>query len=221
MTAQDALRCLEVEAGADAAVLRRAFHAAVKASHPDRPGGDAARLRAAVEAYRLLQPRSSPQPASPPPRRRAAVLEITPAEAVTGGRRSLPGADGGDAAVLLPAGLRAGDRVRVAGRLLTVTVRGNGRMSVIGDHLCITVAVAPGLLRTGGRLTVTTPQGVRAFWVSGRDGARGLARLAGEGLPARGERPRGDLFIRLKPAASDVETPAQSKLRQFMADWAA
>jgi len=41
---------LGVDAAAGDEVLRRAFRAAVKASHPDRPGGDGERLRQVIEA---------------------------------------------------------------------------------------------------------------------------------------------------------------------------
>lgn len=220
MTAQQARAVLGLDARTDAIALRQAFNAAVKASHPDRPGGDPARLRAVVEAYRLLQ--AGPPPPEPPSTvvARAARLVITPTEAVLGAVRCLARAQGG-ATVRLPAGLRAGDWVQLGGRLLAVSVKGCGATSVLGDHLCITVSVEPALLRTGGRVGLATPKGARDLWISAADGPRGLARVRGEGLPARGGRPCGDLFVRLTPAAAEAESPAQTKLRRFTADWAA
>lgn len=217
----DALSLLGLDAGADAARLRQAFHAAVKASHPDRPGGDAARLRGVIDAYRTLQARPSPPPPGAVVERRTARLILTPAEAMVGVVRRLAASGGGDLMVRLPAGLRSGDWVQVGVSLLAVMIKGDGEASVIGDHLCITVAVEPSLLRIGGRVAVATPSGAKDLWVSAGDGARGLVRLRGEGLPARGGRPRGDLFVRLKPASTAAESPAQSKLRRFTADWAA
>jgi curved DNA-binding protein len=66
----EALDLLGLPPAADGETLRRAFNVAVKAAHPDRPGGDHERLRLVIEAYRLLQlrppvPNPSPAPASP------------------------------------------------------------------------------------------------------------------------------------------------------------
>lgn len=58
-----ALNLLGLPPAADGETLRRAFNAAVKASHPDRPGGDHERLRQVIEAYSLLRVR--PPPPSP------------------------------------------------------------------------------------------------------------------------------------------------------------
>ena len=220
MTALEALGVLGLDARTDAIALRQAFNAAVKVSHPDRPGGDAARLRAVVEAYRVLQ--ASTPPPQPPAAiiSRATRLVITPAEAMLGAVRRLARPYGG-ATVRLPAGLRAGDWVQLGGSLLAVAVKGCGAASVLGDHLCITICVEHAVLRTGGRVSVPTPKGARVLWISAADGARGLARVRGEGLPARGGRPCGDLFVRLTPAPAEAESPAQTKLRRFTADWAA
>jgi curved DNA-binding protein len=76
--AGEALDLLGLPPAADGETLRRAFNAAVKAAHPDRPGGDHERLRLVIEAYRLLQTR--PPASNPPPVRPAARAE-TPAEA--------------------------------------------------------------------------------------------------------------------------------------------
>jgi curved DNA-binding protein len=219
-SAQEALRVLGVDAAYDAADLRRAFLSRVKAVHPDRPGGDAAALRAAIEAYRRLQPRmSAALPRSLPPR--PAYLTISPAQAMVGGTCRFSPTGGKALDISLPAGLRSGDRVRVGDRLLRVTVRSDETAAVLGDHLCLTIEVAAGLLRRGGRVVVTTPAGPVCVWVSAGDGARGLVRAVGEGLPARGKRPRGDLFVRLKAAEIAEEDPAVAKRRRFAANWAA
>ena len=60
----EALDLLGLPPAADGEALRRAFNAAVKAAHPDRPGGDHERLRLVIEAYRLLQLRP-PVPNAP------------------------------------------------------------------------------------------------------------------------------------------------------------
>ena len=67
--------------------------------------------------------------------------------------------DGRAVRLHLPIGLREGERLSVDGRVLTVSIAGDGKAAVMGDHLCLTVRVEPGMLRQGGRLTVETPAG--------------------------------------------------------------
>ncbi len=63
MTARRARAVLGLSAGATASDVRHAWRRTAKAAHPDG-GGDPARFREAVEAYRVL--RETPPP--PPPR---------------------------------------------------------------------------------------------------------------------------------------------------------
>jgi len=92
---------------------------------------------------------------------------------------------------------------------------------VRGDDLWLTVAVAPSTLAEGGRISLETPLGRRIVWVTKKAGERGLVRLAGQGLPARGRHLQGHLFIRLAPNASCADTAARTLLRRFAAAWAA
>ena len=55
LSAAKARQLLNLAADADAAGLAQAYRSAVKAAHPDRPGGDAERLRQVIEAHRLLK----------------------------------------------------------------------------------------------------------------------------------------------------------------------
>ena len=202
--------------------LRAAFRASVKRVHPDRPGGDAAQLRAVIEAYdylRALPPPVAGAPSQPPPR----MLEITPSEALFGARRAVTTVDGRVGHARLPPGLRAGDQVRLDGHVLRVTIASDDRLAVIGDHLCLSLQVDASLFQQGGSVRVATPLGPRLVRITRQDAVRGLARIRGEGLPARGKRPAGDLLLRLKEAEApeSFETPAQIKLRRFTADWAA
>ncbi|HPA38825.1 MAG TPA: molecular chaperone DnaJ, partial [Phenylobacterium sp.] len=52
-------------------------------------------------------------------------------------------------------------------------------------------------------------------------GARGLVRLPGQGLPARGRRREGHLFLRLTPQTRTTASAARTLLRRFAAAWAA
>ncbi|MBI1405785.1 MAG: molecular chaperone DnaJ [Caulobacter sp.] len=221
---REALARLGLRAEPDAAGLRAAFRQAVKQTHPDRPGGDAASLRAVVAAYDLLKTKpdvvAGSPPANPPATAPDAdVLTISPALAASGGEVLISLSDGRRLKVGLPAGLRAGDRVRAGAAMLTVTVRGGPDLTLRGDDLWLTTDL-PGDAPQGGRLDLDTPGGPREIWIGRRALARGLVRISGQGLPARGPHSAGDLFVRLRPAARP-ESGARARLRAFQANWTA
>jgi DnaJ-class molecular chaperone len=179
-------------------------------------------LRAVVEAYRSL--------AATPPAASATVLsdeavarlEISVTEALVGGWVRLAGGEGPALSVRLPAGLRAGERVRVWGRTFQVSITGQDDLAVVGDDLLVTASIPGAVAMIGGRVRIETPIDVVILWVSRADVARGFVRLAGLGLPARGDYRAGDVLARLKPAADEgFDTPAQTKRRRFAAAWAA
>lgn len=212
--------------------LRRAFREAAKRAHPDRKGGDAERFREVVEAFHLLQgPRpSQPRRVAPPPAAvqtrpaplAASTLSVPPLTAMNGGALDHILADGRRIRLTVPAGLRAGDTVRAGGAELIVAIRGDGSMLVRGDDLWIDVHVDSRLLAEGGRVAVETPLGRRVIWVTKKAGERGLIRLEGQGLPARGRWREGHLFLRLTPLAdSKIDSAARTLLRRFTAAWAA
>jgi len=228
LNAERAARRLGTQPGLSAEALQTAFRVAVKQAHPDRPGGDDQSLRAVIEAYHFLKsaqaelqvaaPDGDHRPAPPP------ILQISPVEALCGGRHRTRTLDGREVYVSLPAGLRAGDAVRVAGVLCSVTIVSQDGLAVIGDHLCQTAVVDPAVLRKGGNIRIRYPLGSVSLRINRLDAERGLARLVGRGLPARGDRPRGDLLLRLEaaePSAPPQPSEAQTKLRRFTADWAA
>ncbi|RAK57907.1 J domain-containing protein [Phenylobacterium deserti] len=226
MTLKDARKLLRVAAHASPAEVRRAFREAAKQAHPDRAGGDAERFRRVVAAYHLLQDApvardpffQPPAPAAP----RLGVLAIGPKLALHGGAVEHRLADGRTIRINLPAGLRSGDAVRAGDAELAVQVQGDGDMLVRGDDLWMTVKVAPRMLAEGGRLAVETPLGRRIVWVTKKAGERGLVRLVGQGLPARGRHAQGHLFVRLAPkTAGETQSAARTLLRRFAAAWAA
>jgi curved DNA-binding protein len=215
-----------VAAGASPAELRRAFREAAKRAHPDRPGGSPERFREVTAAYHRLQhlahaPREGfaqpPAAAAPAP----GDLSIGPALALAGGQADHRLADGRTIRLTLPAGLRTGDAVRAGADELKVTVRGEAGMLVRGDDLWITVPVAPRTLAEGGRVALETPLGRRIVWITRKAAERGLVRLVGQGLPARGGHAQGSLFIRLAPEAGRADSAARTLLRRFAAAWAA
>ena len=225
---------VEVEA------LTDAFHRAALAAHPDRPGGDAERFRAVVEAYRLLKtvavageiPRETPKTPAPPIRRPApmttgvlrARIEIDPLTAVRGGLAAL--SVGGRARqARVPAGVREGDRLRLMLKggevvLATVHLATAEALRVEGADLCQDVPIHPRKLAEGGRFTVETHAGPRDLWLARVRPAPLRYVLTDLGLPSLNGRPAGRLVIRLIPSAAEP-TPAEAMLDRFEADWAA
>jgi curved DNA-binding protein len=209
---------------AGAGEVRRAFREAAKRAHPDRPGGEEQMFRRVVAAYHLLQPRPAADRIIQPPTpaaRQPAILPVPPLIALRGGAVEHVLADGRRIRVKLPPGLRAGDVVRAGPAELTVVMQGAPELLVRGDDLWVTVSVPPRVLADGGRVALETPVGRRIVWLTRKAGERGLIRLAGQGLPARGRRPQGHLFLRLSPARGEAHSAARTLLRRFAAAWAA
>lgn len=229
LTPKEACALLGLPGPAAGAELKRAFRAAAKASRPDQGGGDAERFRRVIEAYRLLQTLETARAALAPPKPAAKrpVLEITAAEAALGLARVVGLPDGRRMGLRLPPGLRAGETVRLAGQgeggadlLLTVEVRPEGPLRVVGDDLWLDVEIDASVLIHGGRVRIAAPSGERDVWVP-----RGLRpparlRLKNQGLPPKGDRSGGHLFLTLKPARERRTDPAADRLNRFRSRWA-
>ena len=225
-SAKEALALLGLTGPAEGAALTAAFRAAVKAARPDHPGGDEARFRKVIAAWRLLQAEGGrPALAAPkapvPPR---PVVRITPAEALGGGRVFVRLGGGRTVDVRLPAGLRSGEHLRLKGAAgdgadlyLPVLIRAADGLSAMGDDLYMTWPTPPRLLEDGGRLEIDTHAGTRSAWLTpGQETLR--LRLKGLGLPARGTRPQGHLFVTLEPSA-DAPSAAEDLLVRFTRVW--
>ena len=226
LNANRAREVLGLRGNVTAGELRRAFREAAKRAHPDRPGGDAERFRQVVAAYRLLQgfQTKGDSGLNQPPARRPTggetALSVPPLMALEGGRLDHQLPDGRRLRIKVPAGLRSGDVIRVGQTELPVLVRGQGDTLVRGDDLWITVAVDPLVLAQGGRVALETPLGRRIVWITKAAGERGLIRLVGQGLPARGRHRQGHLFLRLS-ASAQTTSAARTLLQRFAAAWAA
>jgi curved DNA-binding protein len=224
ITLSRARELLGVGPFATAGEVRRAFREAAKVAHPDRPGGGSERFREVVAAYQKLAraPIAERVVAAPPTRPEPpGVLAITPLVALQGGEIHPRLADGRTIRVRAPAGLRTGDTVRAAGASLTVAIISDPAMMVRGDDLWVSVGVDPRTLVEGGRVALETPVGRRIVWVTRKAGERGLVRVVGQGLPARGSHPQGHLFVRLAARRGDADSAARVLLRRFTAAWAA
>jgi curved DNA-binding protein len=228
MTAARAREILGVGLLASPSELRRAFLRASRGAHPDHVAGRGEQFREVVMAYqrlnrtlpqRIVQPPAvQPRPAAPA---RPTTLNISPLTALQGGSVQQRLGDGRVLEIQLPPGLRTGDSVRAGEVILPVTVQSDASMLVRGHDIWITVPVAPSTLAEGGRIALDTPMGRRIVWITKKAGERGLVRVVGQGLPARGRHPRGCLFIRLTEAKSSTDSHARALLRRFQAAWAA
>jgi len=237
MTPKDACALLGLTGPAGGPVLTAAFRRAAKAAHPDQ-GGDEERFRRITEAYRLLQTLEKARQvvgateafgsAAPtrPQQPELCVLEITPREAVLGLARKIPLGVGRTMGLRLPAGLRCGETVRLAGQaadgsdlMMTVKVRPDGGLRVIGDDLWLDWEVDPALLSHGGRLKVTSPRGDHAVTAPPALPAPYRLRLKDQGLPARGNMAQGHLFLTLKPVAQARPDPVDERLGRFKRTW--
>jgi curved DNA-binding protein len=205
--------------------LTAAFRIAIKAARPDAPGGSDARFRKTIAAWRLLQRETAPLALAAPATRSATppVLAISPLDALHGGTAEVR-IGPRTLRVRVPAGLRTGEHLRLkaagdggADLYLPVLVRGADGLSAVGDDLYMTCPVSPRLLEDGGRLEVETHAGVRSAWlVAGRQPMR--LRLKGLGLPARGTRPQGHLFVTLE-LSQDAPSAAEDLLVRFTRVW--
>lgn len=210
---------------AEGETLTAAFRIAIKAARPEAAGGSEARFRRVIAAWRLIQRQTTPLALAAPTVRPDAppVVAISPLDALNGGtavvrlgRRRLR--------VRVPAGMRTGEHLRLKAAsaegedlYLPVLIRGADGLGVIGDDLYMTCPVPPRLLADGGRLEIETHVGVRSAWlVAGHQPLR--LRLKGLGLPARGARPQGHLFVTLEPS-EDAPSAAEDLLLRFTRVW--
>ena len=237
MSAGQARELLGLPSDADAAALGRAYRTAVKAVHPDLGGGDPERLRQVIEAHRLLKSLRetrvvfTPAPQNPAAGPQMLPVKVTLEEAVKGGRRRLALPDGRTLEVRLPKGLRTGDVLRVRRAkgedlLVHISLQPEPGVTVRGGDLWLEVTAPVGQVKAGARLELDTPRGRRALIAPDGVAEGKPIRLKGQGLPARGGHPAGDLILKLRLDGSAqeptlAEPTAKSLLRRFSARWAA
>lgn len=213
----------------DGAALKSAFRAAVKAARPDHRGGDADRFRKVIAAWRMIQTQQPARPALAAPLKRAApppIVGLTPMQAVAGGRVEI--ALGARRLKLtVPPGLRTGEHLRLKGAApdgsdlyLPVRIRPEDGVSAFGDDLFMDWPCAARLFEDGGRVEIETWAGPRSAWIVGGIASPWRIRLRGLGLPARGSRPQGHLFVTLTPS-EEAPSAAEDLLARFTRVWTA
>ena len=170
-------------------------------------------------------------------------LEVTLTEVMSGGRRAftvrLPSLDGTVRQrridVTIPAGVRDGQRLRIAGEgavradgsrgdlFLKVKTMEDSRFGRNGDDLSIRVEVGLTEAMLGAEVLVPTLEGKNLSMrvpPETSDGAR--LRLRGQGLPLPGDRGQGDMVVRidvqLPKNLTDPERDLFRKLAELRAD---
>jgi curved DNA-binding protein len=132
-------------------------------------------------------------------------LEISLEEAYKGTTRLLQ-TDGKQKQVRIPAGVRTGSKVRVAGSgpngldlYLVINVRDDKRFERRGNDLHTTAAVSVFTAILGGDADVETLEGKIKLNIPAGTQAEQVFRLAGRGMPhVKNPKDKGDLYVRLK-----------------------
>ena len=144
------------------------------------------------------QPRSQPQGYQQ-------ELEVSLDEAYRGATRLLQ-TDGKKKQVRIPAGVRTGSKVRVAGAgpngldlYLVVEVKEDPRFERRGNDLHTTATVSVFTAILGGEADVDTLEGKVKLNIPAGTQPEQVFRLAGRGMPhVKNPQDKGDLFVRLK-----------------------
>lgn len=234
LTLREAFALLGLRGPADPETVASAFRTAVKAARPDLPDGDEARFRRVIEAYQMVRTLGPLQPtllAPPPPLRPAEppppILRLTPMEALGGACKTVKTPGAGRLRVMVPPGLRTGEHVRLRragpGRsdiCLPVLIGEADGLSAVGDDLYMTAPADPRVLRDGGRIEIETHAGTQSAWVVAGMVQPVRLRLRDLGLPARGGRRQGHLFVTLR-AEEVCPSPAKDLLHRFETVWTA
>jgi curved DNA-binding protein len=140
------------------------------------------------------------------------VLDLTLEEAAAGGHRHITLGDGRDYDINIPAGVRDGQRIRLAGEggpgtaggpsgdlFLRVRIAPHPRFRVDGRDLHVDVRVSPSEAALGAQVPVPTLTGTARVRVPAGSSSGRKLRLRGEGMPGPGGQ-HGDLYAHLQIA---------------------
>jgi curved DNA-binding protein len=154
-----------------------------------------------------------------------AMLELTLQEAAKGGKRKITLGDGRDYEVNIPAGVRDGQRIRLAGEggrspgggppgdlFLRVRVRPDPRFRVEGKDLYTDVPITPWEAALGATVEVPTLDGTSKVKVPPGSSSGRKLRLRGAGLAG------GDLYAVLKIEVPKKPTDEERELFERLAE---
>ena len=163
---------------------------------------------------------------APPPGDLRAKISIPLEVAYAGGTQSI-GVDGRTLQVKIPAGIRPGQVIRLAGQgqsqgphrsdlLLEIDYKPHGEFEVDGRNILYTVSLAPWEAALGTTISVPTLGGSVDLRVPADSDTGKKLRLRGRGLP--GKPAPGDQIVEIEVTAPRAETPAQRELYEQMAE---
>jgi curved DNA-binding protein len=158
-----------------------------------------------------------------------AEIELTLEEAAGGGRRKISLGDGRDYDVTIPAGVRDGQRIRLAGEggrgvsggpsgdlFLRVRIKPHPRFRLEGRDLYLDLPIAPWEGVLGAQVDVPTLDGKTRVKVPAGSSTGRKLRLRGQGFPGpRGG--HGDLYAVLKVEVPKKPTPEERELYERLA----
>jgi curved DNA-binding protein len=158
-----------------------------------------------------------------------AEIELTLEEAARGGKRRITLGDGRDYEVNIPAGVRDGQRIRLAGEggrgagggpsgdlFLRVRIKPHPRFRVEGRDLYVDLPIAPWEGVLGAQVDVPTLDGTTRVRVPPGSSTGRKLRLRGQGMPGpRGG--HGDLYAVLKVDVPKKPTSEERELFERLA----
>jgi len=156
-------------------------------------------------------------------------MEVTLEEAFRGATRTISFDGSGRVEVKIPAGVKTGSRVRVAGKggpgvaggangdlYLVMTVRPHAKFERKGDNLHVDAPVPLTLVVLGGEVPVETLKGKVMLRIPPETQNGNTFRLAGQGMPHLGKSARGDLLVTLKVVLpTKLSTEEQELFKQL------
>jgi curved DNA-binding protein len=159
-----------------------------------------------------------------------AEIELSLEEMAKGTMRilqiSTPNGDSKTVDVKIPAGVRPGSKVRVAGKnagsdgadiYLIVKAKPHANFTLDGNNLLSELSITPSQAVLGAQSTVNTLEGEKTVKVPAGSQAGRTLRLRGLGLPGLKGAPAGDQLVRLKVIVPTKPTPEQIKLYEELA----
>jgi DnaJ-class molecular chaperone len=152
-------------------------------------------------------------------------VEVTLEEAYRGTTRTLSFADGKRLEVKVPAGVRTGSRVRLAGKgahggdlYLRVTVKPHPTFERRGDDLYVGVSVPLATAMLGGEVQVPTLKGKVALKIPAETQNGRTFRLAGQGMPRLNNKSSGDLMAKVRVVLPDKLSAKEKELFQQLGE---
>ena len=158
-----------------------------------------------------------------------AVLELSLEEAATGGRRRVTLADGRDYEVNVPAGVRSGQRIRLAGEggrgmgagpsgdlFLQVRLKPDPRFRVEGRDVYVNLPVTPWEAALGASVEVPTLSGAKHVRVPPGSSTGRRLRLRGQGMPGSGG--SGHLYAVIEIHVPKKPSPEERELFERLAE---